>query len=108
MRQAEADEPDVGEEEQFDRGGDRLGRDLRRRAGRRPPAVQHDDVDPAERSDGRRDQAVEVDGPGQVAGDGQGADPCRLALDDVRAAREHRHVRTLRDEPLGDRETHAL
>ena len=52
-----------------------------------------------ERARGRRDC--------HVAADGERADPLGLALEQVAPAREHRDVRALVGERLGDRETHA-
>ena len=65
-------------------------------AGRRAAAVQDEDVDAAERAHRRLDEALEVLGDRQVALDGERADPLRLALQQLAAAREHRDVRALR------------
>ena len=63
---------------------------------------------PPNASTRRRHEPLEVGGAREVARHGERADPGRLALDDVGAAREHRDVRALRGERLGDREAHAL
>ena len=80
-----------------------------RGAGRRAAAVQHEDVDPAERLDGRRRRGAR-DRRAAVRSPGTASAPIRAASRSTtsRAAREHRHVRALGGERLGDREPHAL
>ena len=105
---AERDEPDMGDEQELDRRHDGGGVDGRGGTGRWAAAVEDEDVDAAERLDGGRHEPLEIGGLGQVALDGERADPRRFALDDVAAAGEHRHVRPFGGERLGDREAHAL
>ena len=54
------------------------------------------------------DEALEIGGLREVARHGERADPCRLALDDLGSAGEHRDARAFGGESLGDREAHAL
>ena len=54
------------------------------------------------------DESFEIGCAREVTGDGEAPDPRRLALDDLGAPREHRDVRALGGEPLGDREAHPL
>ena len=57
--------------------------------------------------DCRLNQALEVLRARDVTGDGETADPLRLALEELLAPREHDDVRALAGERLGDAETDA-
>ena len=106
MGQAPADQRHVRGEEERDGLLDRLRRHRRRRPGRRPAPVQHEHVEAAERPHRRLHEPLEVLRDREVALDGERADPLRLALEELPAAREHGHVRPLGGEGLGDREPH--
>ena len=97
-----------GVEQELDRRLDGLGVDGRGGAGGGPPPLRTRTSMPPNASTVACDEALEVCGIGQVALDGERADPRRLALEHVAAAGEHRHVRALGGERLGDREAHAL
>ena len=99
-RPAEADEPHRGEEQELHRLLDLLVRGVERRRARRPAAVQDEDVDAAERVHRLLDELLEVPRVRDVAADCERAEPVGLALEDVAAAREHRHVRALACERL--------
>src|SRR5205085_7158153 len=107
VRQAEVREADRGEEEELDRALDLLVDDAGGRAWRWPAAVVDEDVDPAERADRLLDEPVEVAGDRDVADDGERPEPLGLSLEHRAPPREHRDVRTLRRERLGDCESHA-
>ena len=107
MREAEAHEPDGGEEQQLERRLEALVGDLGGGAGRRAARVPDEDVDAAERLHGALDQPLEVRRIRHVAAYGERAEPVRLALELVAPAREHRHVRALVGERLGGCEAEA-
>ena len=66
-----------------------------------PPRVVDDDVDAAESLDRLLDEALEVVRDCHVAADGERAEPICLALS-VAAPGEHRDIRALAGERLGD------
>ena len=107
MRQAMADERHVRGEQERHRLLDR-GRGQRRRlGGGRTAAVEHDDVERAEGADRRLDEPFEVLGDPEVSLHRERADAVGLSLEHLAAAGEHRDVRALPRERLGDREAHA-
>ena len=66
--------------------------------GRRPARVPDEDVDPAERLDRAVDEPREVGAVRHVTPYGERADAVGVALEDVSAPREHRHVGAFRRE----------
>ena len=74
---------------------------------RRAAAVDHEDVDAAVPLDGCGDEPLQIGRARDVAGDREGAEPRRLALERLGAAREHDDVRTLAGERLGAAEADA-
>ena len=99
--------PTNGSTEQADRLFDRLRRHGGGRAGGRSSAVQHEDIDAAERLERRRDESLEVLRDREIALHRKRSDAVGLALEEVAAPAHHRDVGALGGEPLGDRETHA-
>ena len=77
------------------------------RRARRAAAVVDEDVDPAEGLERRLDEPCEVLRVPEVAADGKRSEAFGLSLEQVTAAREHRHVGAFGREGLGDREPDA-
>ena len=100
------DERHVRRQQERHRLVDALGREPGRGAGRRPAAVQDEHVEAAERADRRLHEALEVLRDREVALHAERAEALGLALEKVSSPPEHRDVRALGDEFLGDREAH--
>src|SRR6476619_1493137 len=95
------------DEEQLDRVAHLPRVELRRRRSLGPARVVHEDVDAAVRLDRGVDETLEVVRLRDVTGDGQAAEAGRFPLEQLSAAREHRNVRALALERLGDAEADA-
>ena len=80
---------------------------LERGRSRRAAGVVDDRVDAAERLDRPLDEPLEVAGDGDVAADGEGAQPVGLALEHVAPPCEHRDVRAFLGQGFGDAEPDA-
>jgi hypothetical protein len=101
VRQAQLDEANSRDEQQLERALEVVGRQLRRRLGRRPAGVPDRDVDAAERVERSLHEPLQVGRVGHVPADGERADPLGVELELLAAAGEHRDVRALVGERLG-------
>ena len=77
---------------------------VRRRAGRRAAAVEHEHVEAAVGAHRGLDRAQKVGALANVAGHGGRAQPLRLLAQQLLAAREHHDVRALLAQRLGARQ----
>jgi hypothetical protein len=100
VREAQADEPHRGGEEQLEGGLEPVVGHVGRLARRRAAGVPHEDVNPVEGLERLRDEAVEVSDVRDVAAHRERADPVGIPLELLAPAREHRHVRSLGGERL--------
>ena len=107
MGEARADEPHGRHDHQLDRLLERVRRHLGARSGRGPARVPDDDVDTAERLQGRGDDPLEVLREADVPAHGERSDPVGLAFQHVAPAGEHRHVGALAGERFGACEPEA-
>src|SRR5204862_5354343 len=92
------------EQEQLDRILEVLVCDLDRGSGWWATAVVDENVDPAERLDRRVDEPRQRAGVADVAANGERAEPLRLPLECLAAAREHRDVCAFLRQRLRDSE----
>ena len=107
VREAEAHEADGGQEQELERRLEALVGDLGGRAGRRAARVPDEHVDAAERLHGALDEPLEIRRIGHISSYGERAQPVRLALELVAAAREHGHVGALVGERFSRSEPEA-
>src|SRR4051812_10979693 len=90
--EAEADEPDDGQQHELVGGLEAIVGDLGGRPRRRAAGVPDEHVDAAERLEGALDEPLEVRSVGHISTYGERAQAVRFTLELVASPGEHRHV----------------
>ena len=106
IRQAQTRQANDGDEKESYGLFHPFGVECSRRCPGWPTGVVHEDVDTAIGLHRRLDQQLEVARNRDVAGDGGGADPFGLALEQLPAPREHHDVRSFLPERFRDAQAH--